>query len=148
MRPLLDQAVAVLGTHLPVTDVAEVEFSTGNQASVIDRMHTYFFGATPLVGRSARQSDPSDQHGFVLIPASEAGKRYGELAREAIAGIHLVNVPGQADLMFCREQGGFNEDEFQRILQACQPAYVELARVPTASPHARFDIQDWAPLEP
>jgi serine/threonine protein kinase len=150
LRPLLEQAVAVLGTHLPVTDVAEVEFSTGDEASVIDRMHTYFFGAAPLVGRSGRSrgSDPADQHGFVLIPASEGGKRYGELAREAIAGIHLVNVPGQADLMFCREQGGYNDEEFQRILQACQPAYVELARVATASPHARFDIQDWAPLEP
>jgi hypothetical protein len=149
LRPLLEQAVAVLGTHLPVTDVADVEFSTGNEASVIDRMHTYFFGAAPLVGRTGRAAaDPADHHGFVLIPASDAGKRYGELARQAIPGIHLVNVPGQADLMFCREQGGYNEAEFERILQACRPAYSELARVPTASPHARFDIQDWAPLEP
>jgi hypothetical protein len=98
------------------------------------------------VGRTAGASP--EQHGFLLIPASEAGKRYGELARRAVPDIHLVNVPGQADLMFCREQGGLKLEQLERILRACRPAYDEVAHVPTVSPHARFDIQDWAPLEP
>ncbi len=146
LRPLLDQAVSVLGTHLPITDVAEVEFSSGGEAAVAARTEEYFTKAAPLVGRTAGASP--EQHGFLLIPASEAGKRYGELARRAVPDIHLVNVPGQADLMFCREQGGLKLEQLERILRACRPAYDEVAHVPTVSPHARFDIQDWAPLEP
>jgi hypothetical protein len=50
--------------------------------------------------------------------------------------------------MFCREQSALREDELERIRRACRPAYEEIANVPTVSPHARFDIRDWAPLEP
>jgi eukaryotic-like serine/threonine-protein kinase len=149
LHPLLEQTVAVLSGHLPVTDVAQVEFSTGTDEAAMRRMQTYYHCAVPLVGGAeATAAEPAEQHGFVLIPASDAGKRYGEMARQVIPGIHLVNVPGQADLMFCREQRELSDEEFERILHACQPAYSELARVPTASPHARFDIHDWAPLEP
>lgn len=149
LRPLLDQAVSVLGTHLPITDVAEVEFSTGGDAAVGSRTKEYFTNASPLVGRVGPiAADSPDRHGFLLIPASEAGKRYGEVARQALPDIHLVNVPGQADLMFCREQGGLSLEGLEQILRACRPAYEEVANVPAVSPHARFDIQDWAPLQP
>jgi serine/threonine protein kinase len=150
LRPLLDQVAAVLGAHLPITDVAEVEFSTGGDAEVAGRVRKYYDRAAPLLGRPAANGtgEAAGQHGFLLIPASEAGKRYGELARKEIPAVHLVNVPGQSDLMFCREQGGLAEEETERILRACRPAYDEVAHAPTVSPHARFDIQDWAPLEP
>jgi serine/threonine protein kinase len=149
LRPVLDQAAAVLGSHLPITDVAEVEFSASDVTEVSRRIQSYFARATPLVGRgSATTGESPDQHGFILIPASDAGKRYGEMAKQAIPGIHIVNVPGQADLMFCREQSSLKEEELERILRACRPAYSEIANVPNVSPHARFDIRDWAPLEP
>ena len=63
-------------------------------------------------------------------------------------GLHLVNVPGQSDLMFCREQGRLAAEDVERILKSCRPAYEEVANAPVASPHARFDIQDWSPLDP
>ena len=50
-----------------------------------------------------RRRPPTDET-FLLIPASEAGRQYGEEAERVLPGVHLVNVPGQADLMFCREQ--------------------------------------------
>lgn len=149
LRPLLDQAATVLGAHLPITDVAQAEFSAGDGKTVTARILEYYENATPLIGRASKAApDAAEQHGFLLVPASDAGKKFGELAKDARPNLHLVNVPGQADLMFCREQSGLNAAEFERILQACRPAYEEAAHVPTVSPHARFDIQDWAPLEP
>jgi hypothetical protein len=85
---------------------------------------------------------------FLLIPASEAGKRYGEAAKQALPNVHLVNVPGQADLMFCRELNALSGPELEQILRACHGAYAETATNPPQSSHARFDIQDWSPLEP
>jgi hypothetical protein len=149
LRPLLDQAAGVLGGHLPITDVAQAEFSAGGEELAAARIADYFRKAAPLVGRpGTAEGEAAGQHGFVLIPASDAGKRYGELAKQTIPEIHIVNVPGQADLMFCREQGGLAEEVLERVLCSCRPAYDEVANVPTVSPHARFDIQDWAPLEP
>jgi hypothetical protein len=162
--PLLNQAVGTLSDHLPVTDVAQVECALP-QASVGDlqtRIREYHANAAPLL-RTAEAVGPSsgkarvletqggtrdDHPSFLLIPASEAGKCFGEDAKRALPELHLVNVPGQADLMFCREQSGLRAEEMERILHTCRAAYEEVAHAPAISPHARFDVQDWTPLDP
>jgi hypothetical protein len=98
----------------------------------------------------AREPAPPPQRdqGFLLVPASDDGKRYGEQAQKVLDGLQLVNVPGQADLMFCREQMELSLDDLERMLRACRSAYEEAVNGPLSSPHARFDIQDWMPLDP
>jgi hypothetical protein len=91
---------------------------------------------------------PDGQHAFLLIPASEAGKCYGEEVRRALPAVQLVRVPGQAALLFCREQGFLRLEDIQRVLAPCRRAYAEVAVTPQACPHARQDIVDWIPLDP
>jgi hypothetical protein len=91
---------------------------------------------------------PDGQHAYVLIPASEAGKAYGEEVRRALPQVQLVRVPGQAALLFCREQNYLRLEEIQRVLAPCRRAYEEAVVTPLASPHARQDILDWIPLDP
>jgi hypothetical protein len=98
--------------------------------------------------RDATEKSSCGTLDFLLIPASEAGRHYGEVAKKAAPQLHLVTVPGQADLMFCREQGFLSVEDIQRVLAPCRPAYAELAVAPPASPHARCDICDWVPLDP
>jgi hypothetical protein len=145
-RPLLSQITSVLGTMLPITDVAQVEF-TATESGHVDlpsRIQEYYKGAAPVVaGKDAKR-----QHGFLLIPASDAGKAFGEEARQAVPELEIVRVAGQADLMCCREQGYLTPEELRPLLQACRQAYEETAVVPNQSPHARFDITDWVPLDP
>jgi hypothetical protein len=88
------------------------------------------------------------QLGFLLIPAGEPGKAYGEAAQRALAELQVVRVPGQADLMFCREQGALGLEDLERLLKPCRVAYEETVALPHVSPHARFDILDWMPLAP
>jgi serine/threonine protein kinase len=186
MTPLINQAVSCLGLHLPITDVAQVEFSFEEEPhrkehagsphlDLSGRIQNYYDRAAPAL-RQATAQRPSGAHQvvavggpglpdespggrgearhadkdhcFLLIPASESGKRYGEQARQVLSGLHLVNVPGQADLMFCREQGALTLEDLERLLRACRSAYDQAATLPQASPHARFDIQDWMPLDP
>jgi hypothetical protein len=188
VAPLINQAVTCLGSHLPITDVAQVEFTLQEQPQngylddLNKRMEKYFARAASLLrhpthkrrsgvhqvvavgaggppeepqseqdGANAAKAEPppdNREHCFLLIPASEAGKRYGEQAQQVLPDLHLVNVPGQADLMFCREQAELSLEDLERLLRACRPAYDESIMVPQASPHARFDIQDWMPLDP
>jgi hypothetical protein len=163
---LLSQASTVLGTLLPVTDVAQVELSLGqaDPGELANRLESYHeqavpvLGASPIVqasGSSTRLGSvpelakpPENQHSFLLIPGSDSGKNYGEEARQSLEALHIVNVPGQADLMFCRELDYLRFEDLERILNVCRGAYEELVTVPNTSPHARFDIQDWAPLNP
>jgi hypothetical protein len=178
MVPLLSQAITALSDHLPITDVAQAEFSS-DRAALPDRVLGSHASALPLLTRQtarpeddrkaglpslhevhaagkrsgvlprpAKGRDATGLHSFLLIPASEAGKTFGEEAQRAVAELHLVNVAGQADLMFCREQSGLGVADLGRILQPCRAAYVDLSTVPQSSPHSRFDIQDWTPLDP
>ncbi len=167
LTPLVGQAANCLSSHLPITDVAQVELAIEDtDTDLVRRIHKYYSFAAPAlrstagkrrsgvhrtvaVGVSPVGTMPATKdQGFLLVPASDAGKRYGELAQNALTGLHLVNVPGQADLMFCREQNELSLEDLERILRSCHAAYEEAVNLPQLSPHARSDIQDWMPLDP
>jgi hypothetical protein len=140
--PLLNEAATYLGEHMPITDVAQVELSSAED--VQSRIQEYLARSTPLM----TGQDPAQQALFLLVPASEAGKTFAEAARKAAADLQQVRVPGQAHLMFCREQSCLSADDLHRLLQPCRAAYEDAVILPQASPHARFDIIDWLPLDP
>jgi hypothetical protein len=172
-EPLLNQAATVLGEHLPITDVAQAILERGDAAkgkgkrgekaqlelgdSCLLPSPFCLDAAAPLV-RSDAAPEPKGREGdsprepatadFLLIPASEAGKLYGEQAKRGAPTLHLVTVPGQADLMYCREQKFLSVEDVQRLLGPCRAAYGEAAVTPLASPHSRCDICDWVPLDP
>jgi hypothetical protein len=142
---LIDQSASCLGTFLPITDVAQVELAAAaDETELALKIQKYFTRAAPLVGNA----DSKHQEGFLLIPTSEAGKTFGERTRQAVPRLHLVLAPGQAGLLFCREQGALSIDDLQRVLGPCRAAYTEAATLPQNSPHARFDLRDWMPLDP
>lgn len=144
--PLLIQLAVSLGNLLPTTDVAEAEFSAAEaeKEGLATRIQAYFASALPLViGK-----DSSNQYAYLLVPASDRGKEFGEEAKQTIRSLELVRVSGQADLMFCREQGNLNIEDLRPMLASCRQVYDETILTPSTSPHARFDITDWVPLDP
>src|SRR5262249_53258210 len=76
-------------------------------------------GSLPHAG--AKQPPPREQ-AFLLIPASEAGKVYGEAVHHVLPQLQVVRVPGQAALMFCREPGWLTIDDLQQLLTPCRQA--------------------------
>lgn len=144
--PLIDQAVTHLGAQLPITDVAQVEqtFPEAAHENLPSWILTYFKRAVPLV----LGKEEADHHSFLLLPAGEAGRLLGEKAKQVIADLNLVRVPGQADLMFCREQGFLAADDLKRTFDGCRAAYEAASSAPVPAPHSRFDIVDWLPFDP
>jgi hypothetical protein len=144
--PLVEQAATFLSELLPITDVAQVELAEaanlGKEAPLW--IEDYLARATPLL----TGKDPSRQTSYLLVPGSDAGKTLGEAACREIPALHLIRVPGQAHLLFCREQGFLGVEDLQNNFRHCRDAYQEKAMVPQASPHARFDVMDWMPLDP
>ncbi len=83
----------------------------------------------------------------MLIPASTAGKQLSEAITHQFPTVKFVRVPGQADLMFLREQGSLSAADLKALLRASRAAYEAVRAAPVSSPHARFDVTDWLPLE-
>src|SRR6266545_140458 len=149
--PLLDEAITLLGQHLPIMDVAQILGAelgvlpeakpTADETELPQRTKFYLESAVPLCSRQHE----AGQHAFLLVPGSEAGKALGEAFQKSFPTLKTVRVPGQADLMVCREQGPLMSLDLLRI---CRTTYEATALAPTTSPHARFDITDWVPLDP
>jgi hypothetical protein len=158
--PLLEEAISLLGQHLPIMDVAHIlgrEFGlvqpdgshngahptpAGTELSV--QIESYLDRAAPLLTEGTEKSRLS----FLLVPASEVGRHLGEAVMKVLPDVKVVRVPGQADLMFCREQSCLSVQELHKVLQQFRGAYQSAAVTPANSPHSRFDIIDWLPLDP
>jgi hypothetical protein len=145
--PLIREAGILLAQHLPIMDVADIltnECGEQGSQSFSDRITRYLDRAYPLV----QSKEKRHQKAFILVPASKAGRELSNKVEEIVADVQIVKVPGQADLMFLREQGGLTAADLHKLLRPCQAAYEANIAVPTMSPHARFDINDWLPLDP
>ncbi|MCS7045586.1 MAG: hypothetical protein NZO58_04440, partial [Gemmataceae bacterium] len=149
--PLLQETSNLLGQHLPIMDVAQIlgaEWQVNNQGGDPDKLREqteeYLQRAAPLLAGKINQQ----QHTFLLAPASPAGRDVANAVAATFPNIHHVRVPGQADLMFLVEQGPIAQADVQKFLKPCRAAYDSLVGAPNVSPHARFDIVDWSPLDP
>jgi hypothetical protein len=148
--PLLEEAGKFLSQYLPIVDVSQIlSAEAGEQpdaptAELQHQTREYLDRAVPLLALKGGEK----QNAFLLIPASPAGKHLGEAINKLFPDVKLVRVPGQSDLMFLREQGGLTAADLLSLLKASRAAYNSLAGAPNSSPHARFDITDWMPLDP
>jgi hypothetical protein len=146
--PLVREASILLAHHLPIMDVADIMINEcGENAasrSLPEQISSYLDRANPLV----QSKDKGHQKSFILVPASKAGRALAGQVEEIADDAQLVKVPGQTDLMFLCEQGGLTAADLHKLLRPCQAAYEAHSAAPTISPHARFDIVDWLPLDP
>jgi len=159
-EPLLDNAITLLGQYLPIMDVAQilgsecglvepdgvlngVHAQTG-QFDLSEQMRGYLQRAVPLLS----EPDEKNKHAFLLVPASDVGRYLGEAVHKVLPEVKVVRVPGQSDLMFCREQGCLSLTELHKALRQFRAAYEATVNTPPTSPHSRFDIMDWVPLDP
>ncbi len=166
--PLMEEASHILGEHLPIMDVAQIlgaEFGLEcsprapraadsppagpvpagqSGCSLAEQVRNYLEKAIPLVPAKHKVREQI----FLLVPASPAGRALGEAVYTAVPEIKVVRVPGQSDLMFCREQGFLHAADLRPVLGPCRIAYQAAAGAPLTSPHARFDISDWVPIDP
>lgn len=152
--PILEGTTMFLNKHLPIMDVAQIiktEVEAGESAlsETIDSTLREQTQDYLLRSESAwRNKHGKRHHQFLLIPASNAGKALSDAITDLFPDLKLVRVPGQSDLMFLSEQGGLGWEELAPILKVCRAAYDFAAGSPVSSPHARFDVTDWLPLEP
>jgi hypothetical protein len=145
-RPLIEQTATFLGGLLPISDVAQVEFSAAQSRGVDlgERFRHVYQQAAPESG----PTDEARSAAFLLIPDSEAGRTLAMTAQRALPHLQPVFTPSPAEMTVCREGDNLTHDELEDVLNYARRAYQEFAPQPPTSPHARFDVAEWLPLEP
>jgi hypothetical protein len=145
-RPLIEHTATFLGSLLPISDVAQVEFSAveSGGADLGQRLRQVYLTAVPEAG----PADEARSTAFLLVPDSDAGKSLAAAAQKALPRLQPVYTPSPAEMTVCREGDNLSHAEMEEILTHARRVYQELAPQPPTSPHARFDIAEWLPLEP
>jgi hypothetical protein len=151
--PMLEETGKFLSKFLPQVDVAQILVSEVNGGSdgtlppdspaLKEQTTSYLDRAAPLLARKGG----TGQDSLLLIPASAAGKQLSEAITHLFPNVSFVRVPGQADLMFLREQSALSAEDLRALLRASRAAYEAVSAAPVSSPHARFDVTDWLPLD-
>jgi hypothetical protein len=145
-RPLIEQTATFLSALLPISDVAQVEFSAAESRGIdlAQRLRKVYAQAAPESG----PADDARSAAFLLVPDSEAGRTLAETARRALPRLQPVYTPSPAEMTICREGDNLTLVELGDILNYARRAYQEMAPQPPTSPHSRFDVAEWLPLEP
>jgi eukaryotic-like serine/threonine-protein kinase len=137
--PLVDQTSAFLGTLLPQTDVAE--FPDRPDADWGKRLHRAYQRATPtIIGPADRE------HGYLLVPETAGGRHLAAVATADRRGVTVLRASRANEVTFCRETT-LRPSDVGEALHYCREPYEERAGRPAPSPHARFDVVEWLPLE-
>ena len=141
--PLIDQTAAFLDQILEVADISEGAFITsGKRADLLSLVRKCCDRARPFVA-----GDHNYELGFIIIPDTSAGHELAAEARLALPTMKILQAAGQTSgIMVCREQGHLATNDLSEMLGHCQEAYSELAARVSTSPHSRFDILEWMPL--
>ena len=141
--PLVDQTSAFLNQILEVADIAEGEFiSSGKQADLVAMIMKCRESARPQI-----PGDPKEQSEFLIIPTSKASSELAEELRPYLPTARILHAQGQtSDIIYCREQRCLSSDDLNDVLSHCRDAYVDMIKRPDNSPHSRFDVMEWLPL--
>jgi hypothetical protein len=141
---LIDQTTAFLSERLPLTDVAQAEMLAAacTKDGLQRDLSKFISRAEPSVrGRGMYVS-------YLLHPDSEASRQFAAEAQKSLPDMHLLGGSSPHDITFCSEQGFLVQTELQPLLPLCRSAYKQLATSPPHSPHSRYDVGEWLPLEP
>ncbi len=142
--PHIHKTAAYMNKIIDVADVSEGDFvAGGKRANIVSLVQKCWERAVPLV-----VGDSKEQTGFLVVPGSDAGDALSAQIHESLPSIRVVKSVGQtSDIVICREQAHLPGKHLETILNHCHEAYLEMASRTANSPHSRFDILEWTPLD-
>jgi hypothetical protein len=137
--PMVDQTVAFLGELMQVADVAEFPAQRGAEGQ--RRLHRAFDRAAPTVPGA-----PDREKSYLLVPDTQGGQQVADLVAHEFPNVLVIRASRSNEITFCRELR-LRPADVREAMQYCREPYEERAHRPAPSPHARFDVVEWLPLD-
>ena len=137
--PLVDQTSAFLSTLLRVNDVAEFADPRGPEwANRLKKAHDR---AVPTVKGTA-----DCERCYLLVPDTAAGRKLANVAAHQVPEVLPAAASRSNEVTFCREIR-LRVADVREAMQYCREAYEQRSNRTAPSPHARFDVVEWLPLD-
>jgi eukaryotic-like serine/threonine-protein kinase len=143
--PMIEQAAAFLANTVPAQDVTEVELTSqaAKKGTLVERIQHYLKLAIPQLPGPGQEEKT-----FVLVPSTAPGNTFASAVKQVLPKAVSVSVQGQiTDLLFCREQGILRPADLTKVIEPCWDDYSDAMASVDSSPHSRFDVLEWSPLE-
>ena len=137
--PLVDQTSAYLSTLLRVTDVAE--FAEPRAADWGKRLKSAFERAAPTV-----HGVSDHERCYLLVPDTPGGQRVAAAAARQFPDESVLAASRSNEVTFCREVR-LRPADVREAIQYCREPYEQRSHRTAPSPHARFDVVEWLPLD-
>jgi hypothetical protein len=104
-------------------------------------MRRAFERASPTVPGSVDR-----ERSYLLIPETPGGEKIAEVAARDFFGTTVMRASRSNEITFCRELR-LRPADVREAMQYCREPYEERSHRPAPSPHARFDVVEWLPLD-
>ena len=143
--PIIDQTAAYLDNLMISNNLIRAAFKNamGEGANLLARVMKCHQQARPQVAGSA-----DNEKTYLLVPDSELGDELTAHFGDEVRDARVLRETGfTSDVIVCREQGNLRGVELDNLLIHCREGYQELSMKAASSPHSRFDILEWMPLE-
>ena len=83
---------------------------------------------------------------FLLVPNTAAGEKVALLVSHDTPGGQVLNTSRSNEVTFCRELR-LRPTDVREAVRYYRESYEERSHRPAPSPHARFDVVEWLPLD-
>jgi hypothetical protein len=142
---MIQEATRFVESRMPVTDVAEMflsQFTDVEEAK--EEIRAVFDESAPEQIVSERPGRTSAiRFSLLAVPPGPAGKRFVELARQALVDVELIEIASGSDIIFYRECPNIPLVDLEQFGPAAREAYRQMSSVEHFTPHSRIDISRW-----
>jgi eukaryotic-like serine/threonine-protein kinase len=135
---LADRQAGMNVTDMYLTQQAGTKTGEAADAAIQqDLARTYDLADAELDVKSGRQFC------VLAVPPGPEEQDFREVVRRALPEVSLTAAPGSDEILFYREQVGFNLTDLKQLGTLGQEAYQQMTRREQFSAHSRIDITDW-----
>ncbi len=142
-QPLIEQGAAFLGSLVKFQGVFDLLNGFQNSQQSQEVFEQLLHPAEPSLGGA-----DSKEKIYLIVPHKPDLQTTTLRAKSRINDIEWINLPeSSSEWLLIRERNNLRVEDLQELLTMCKDAYSQLSGHIATSPHARFDIQEWLPLE-
>jgi hypothetical protein len=141
---IIDELRSFLPPRLGERDVAVRFFQREDSEAAAEReLAEAYDEAVPEL--TARRLRAEGHFGIVAVPRGEAGQRFASLARQVLGDQRIVELPGNSDIVFQREQTSLTAPDLPQLGEPARASFTHISQSEQAPPHTRSDVI-WSPV--
>jgi hypothetical protein len=141
--PLVEQGSAFLGSLVRFNGVFDALRDVQKAQQSEEAFEKLLAPAEPSLGGA-----DSEERVYLIVPKKKDLQTTVLRTKSKMNDVEWISLPeSSSEWLVIRERNCLRIQDLQELLSMCREAYTQLSGHIGTSPHARFDVQEWLPLE-